>query len=65
MPKDKRMDTFARETFKLGALSAFRHLSAELRGREEMVLTIEVPSRLLGQLDLHPMRAQHALPPAL
>lgn len=58
------MDTFAREAFKLGTLGCFRHFSVELRGREEMLLTIEVPASLAGHLRLVPMRAQQALPPA-
>ena len=42
MGKDKRMDAFARETFKLGTLRGFRHFKVELRGREEMMLTFQV-----------------------
>ena len=38
--KDKRMDAFAREAFRLGTLRGFRHFSVELRGREELLLTV-------------------------
>ena len=64
MGKDKRMDAFARETFKLGTLSGFRHFKTELRGREEMILTIDVPSGSLGRLLLAPHDVSaHAAPP--
>lgn len=64
--KDKRVDIFARETFKLGTLRGFRHFRVELRGREELMLTIEVQHAALagGRLALVPMATQHALPPA-
>ena len=58
------MDTFARESFKLGTLRGFKHFTAELRGREEMLLSIKVPSSARGRLLLEPMREQNALPPA-
>lgn len=64
MGKDKRMDAFARETFKLGTLYGFRHFKAELRGREEMLITIDVPAGPAGRLRLQPMSLQEALPPA-
>ena len=38
--RNKRMDVFARETFRLGCLQGFRHFSIELRGREELLLTV-------------------------
>ena len=38
--RNKRMDVFARETFRLGSLQGFRHFSVELRGREELLLTV-------------------------
>jgi len=64
--KTKPMDIFARETFKLGTLRGFRHFHMELRGREELLLTIDVQhSALAGsRLALAPMAVQHALPPA-
>ena len=64
MGKDKRMDAFARETFKLGTLRGFRHFTCELRGREEMMVTIEVPTSRANRLTLAPMSLQNALPPA-
>ena len=64
MGKDKRMDAFARETFKLGTLRGFRHFTCELRGREEMMVTIEVPTSRASRLTLAPMSLQNALPPA-
>ena len=48
------MDTFARESFKLGTLRGFKHFTAELRGREEMLLSIKVPSSARGRLLLEP-----------
>jgi hypothetical protein len=64
--KDKRMDAYARESFKLGTLRGFKHFSAELRGREEMMITIEVSHAALNgtTLPLRPMSVQNALPPA-
>ena len=66
MGKDKRMDAFARETFKFGTLRGFRHFKAELRGREEMMLNIEVPASNANRLhQLKPMMThQNTLPPA-
>jgi hypothetical protein len=40
--KDKRMDSFAREAFRLGALRAFKHFEVELRGREELLVTVHL-----------------------
>ena len=40
MPKDKRMDAFAKETFRLGTLRGFKHFEVELRGREELLVTL-------------------------
>ena len=34
------MDEFAREVFRLGTLRCFRHFSLDLRGREELLLTV-------------------------
>ena len=64
--KDKRMDTFAREAFKLGTLRGFRHFRCELRGREELLLCIDVDNRALGgeRIALKPMSMQQPLPPA-
>ena len=60
------MDTFARETFKLGTLRGFKHFRVELRGREEMLLMFEVHHAALNgtRLTLAPMNLQSALPPA-
>ena len=44
MSRNKRMDAFARETFRLGSLQGFRHFSVELRGREELLLTVHCKS---------------------
>ena len=44
MSKNKRMDAFARETFRVGSLQGFRHFSVELRGREELLLTVHCKS---------------------
>lgn len=41
-------DAFAKETFKLGVLTGFRHFSVELRGREELLLTVHVGERMAG-----------------
>ena len=62
--KDKRMDTFARETFKLGTLRGFKYFSPELRGREEMLLSISVAQSAAGQLNLQALGGSGALPPA-
>ena len=40
MPKNKRMDAFSRDAFKFGALSGFRHFRTDLRGREELLVTV-------------------------
>ena len=58
------MDAFARESFKLGTLRGFRHFTAELRGREEMLVSIEVPPSSCGRLQLQLMQEQQALQPA-
>ena len=60
------MDVFARETFKMGTLRGFRHFAVELRGREELMLTMEVQHSSLagGRLGLTPMSGQNTLPPA-
>ena len=57
------MDTFARETFKLGTLRGFKYFSPELRGREEMLLSISVAQSAAGQLNLQALGGS-ALPPA-
>ena len=44
MSRNKRMDAFARETFRVGSLQGFRHFSVELRGREELLLTVHCKS---------------------
>ena len=64
--KDKRVDTFAKESFKLGTLQGFRHFRVELRGREELLLMIDVPHAALagGRIALVPMSLQNALAPA-
>ena len=64
MKKNKQMDIFSRETFKMGTLTGFRHFRVELRGREEMLILLDVPSSSLGQLSLRPMGSASALPPA-
>ena len=58
------MDAFARECFKLGTLRGFKHFKAELRGREEMMLAIEVPSDSRAPQLLVPMVLTEARPPA-
>ena len=58
------MDAFARECFKLGTLRGFKHFKAELRGREEMMLAIEVPSDSRAPQLLVPMVLAEARPPA-
>jgi len=58
------MDVFAKETFRLGTLRGFRHFEVELRGREELLVTVhlgEMPSPSLG---IEPMSQSSALPPA-
>jgi hypothetical protein len=40
--KDKRMDSFALEAFRLGALRGFKHFEVELRGREELLVTVHL-----------------------
>ena len=62
------MEAFAKESFKLGTLSGFRHFHAELRGREELLITVW-PSREAewpgGGSPLVPMRGgNRTLPPA-
>lgn len=36
------MDSFAREAFRLGALRGFKHFEVELRGREELLVTVHL-----------------------
>eukprot|EP00308_Calcidiscus_leptoporus_P007817 CAMPEP_0119385434 /NCGR_PEP_ID=MMETSP1334-20130426/91213_1 /TAXON_ID=127549 /ORGANISM="Calcidiscus leptoporus, Strain RCC1130" /LENGTH=90 /DNA_ID=CAMNT_0007406721 /DNA_START=107 /DNA_END=376 /DNA_ORIENTATION=+ len=65
--KDKKMDTFAKEAFRLGSLRGFRHFQVELRGREELVLTVFPNARARAECSspqLKRMNTQDALPPA-
>ena len=59
------MDSFAREAFRLGTLSCFKHFKVEPRGREELLLTVYAGSGPRpSQPTLMPMRSSSALPPA-
>jgi len=66
--KDKRMDAFAREAFRLGALHGFKHFELELRGREELLVTVHAGSgpRDYSAPGLEPVHRLEAdsLPPA-
>ncbi|KAL1512071.1 hypothetical protein AB1Y20_005344 [Prymnesium parvum] len=64
MGRDKKMDALAKECFRLGTLSGFQHFEVELRGREELLLTVHLggePSQL-AQIEL--MQHSNSLPPA-
>lgn len=64
--KDKKMDIFVKEAFRLGALRGFRHFQVELRGREELILTVwpNARGRLSSTPKLARMNTQDTLPPA-
>jgi len=64
MGKDKRMDTFAKETFRFGTLRGFKHFEAELRGREELLVTLQLGSEPSSSIGIEPMSQSSALPPA-
>lgn len=38
--KDKRMEAFVRDAFRLGTLTGFKHFQVECRGREELLVTV-------------------------
>lgn len=42
MGRDKRMDAFAREIFRLGTLRGFQHFDVQMRGREELLVMLIV-----------------------
>ena len=44
------MDEFAREVFRLGTLRCFRHFSLDLRGREELLLTVWREKRISADI---------------
>ena len=59
------MDAFAREAFRLGTLCGFKHFEAEMRGREELLLTVRAGSGpRLNHMKLVPLRSSSSLPPA-
>ena len=58
------MDVFAKETFRLGTLRGFRHFEVELRGREELLVTLHLGSEPSPSLGIEPMSQSSALPPA-
>ena len=64
MPKDKRMDAFAKETSRLGTLRGFKHFEVELRGREELLVTLQIGSEPSPSVEIEPMAQSNALPPA-
>ncbi len=40
--KPKRIGSFSREAFKMGVLSGFKHFRVEVRGREELLVTVNM-----------------------
>ena len=62
--RDKQMERFAREAFRLGSLKGFRHFGLELRGREELMLTVWPNAPAAQRPGLERMGTNEALPPA-
>lgn len=64
MRRDKRMERFAKECFRLGTLRGFQHFEVEMRGREELLVMVALDAPLHAPLQSAPLATDSSHPPA-